>query len=78
MSPERWQRFKQTVVEVMEPGRAEWPSYLVKKCGGDIDLFLDVSSLLAASRSISDFIKTPAWRVSRSPKAAHGRVRKAL
>ena len=63
MSPERWQRFKEVVTAVLERNRQEWPSCLVKQCGDDVDLFLDASSLLAAGRSMGDFIEAPAWRM---------------
>ncbi len=63
MGPERWQRFKQVVAAVLERDRREWPSCLLAQCGDDVDLFLEVSSLLALSRSLGDFIEAPAWRV---------------
>ncbi len=70
MSPKRWHRFKRVVAAVLERDRREWPSRLVEECGDDVDLFLDASSLLAASRSAGDFIEHPAWSaVLRSPAA---------
>ncbi|MCP4655723.1 MAG: hypothetical protein GY856_09920 [bacterium] len=69
MSPERWQRFKQVVAAILERDRREWPSCLLAHCGDDVDLFLEVSSLLAFSRSVGDFIEAPAWRVLGSSPA---------
>ncbi len=61
MSPKRWHRFKVVVAALLEQDRREWPARLVEECGDDVDLFLDASSLLAASRSAGDFIEHPAW-----------------
>ncbi len=61
MSPRRWHRFKVVVANVLERDRREWPTRLVEECGDDVDLFLDASSLLAASRAAGDFIEHPAW-----------------
>lgn len=63
MSPERWQRFKEVVAAVLDRDRQEWPSCLLAQCGDDVDLFLEASSLLAASRSVGDFIEAPAWQL---------------
>lgn len=63
MSPERWQRFKEVVTALIERDRREWPSCLLAQCGDDVDLFLEVSSLLALDRRAGNFIETPAWQV---------------
>ena len=62
MTPEKWQKFKAIVVELMTLEQTEWPERLVAECGDDVDLFLDASAMLAASRSLGDFIEAPAWR----------------
>ena len=62
MDSRRWQDLKQVVTSLLETDRQEWPKSLCEICGSDVDLFLDVSSLLAVSRSLSDFIDQPAWR----------------
>lgn len=61
MNPEKWKRFKKIVTGVLEQEPNEWPSYLFNQCGDDVDLFLDASSMLATSRSMGDFIESPAW-----------------
>ena len=65
MTPERWHRFKDVVGDLLTTERREWPERLFATCGDDVDLFLDASATLAASRSIGDFIEVPAWRTSR-------------
>ena len=63
MQPEHWHRFKEVVAAVLERNRDEWPQSLVSHCGDDVDLFLEASALLAVSRSVGDFIETPAWQI---------------
>lgn len=63
MSPERWDRCKDVVANLLERERREWPSSLVDACGDDVDVFLEATSLLAVSRSAGDFIRAPAWRM---------------
>ncbi len=62
MRPQQWHRVKNVVAAVIERDRREWPSLLLAECGDDVDLFLEVCSLLALSRAAGDFIETPAWR----------------
>jgi hypothetical protein len=69
MSPKRWQEYKQVVASTLERDRRDWPSCLLAQCGDDVDLFLDASSLLAASRSLGDFIESPAWHVTTFKKS---------
>ena len=63
MNPRRWHRFKHVVTVALDRDRREWPSLLAEECGDDVDLFLDASALLAAGRSVGDFIENPAWSV---------------
>jgi len=69
MGSERWQQLKDVVGAVLEQERQDWPTCLVEKCGHDVDLFLQASSLLATSTTVGDFIEKPAWRIFGRPSA---------
>jgi len=60
MHSHSWQRLKDIVDAALERDQQSWPAWLAETCGDDIDLFLEVSSLLAASRQHGDFIERPA------------------
>lgn len=63
MDPERrarWQKLKNIFNDTLEQDREEWPAFLLEQCGDDVDLFLEVSSLLAVEAQIGGFIETPA------------------
>jgi hypothetical protein len=60
MNPEMWQRVKKILHSALDHDRERWPAYLAETCGHDVDLFLEVSSLLAASRGAEGFIERPA------------------
>ena len=72
MSSDRWERMKSNLTEILEQDPSDWPTCLVTTCGDDVDLFLEVSTLLAKSRSIGDFIEVPAWSKLASPPPRHG------
>lgn len=61
MQQERWSRCKELVSELLDSDRDAWPALLTRRCGDDVDLFLDVASLMAASRELGDFIQRPTW-----------------
>ena len=66
---EKWQRLKDVFSEALEIDRRKWPAYLLTHCGDDVDLFLEVTSLLAVERSLGNFIETPvADRLFPSPR----------
>lgn len=60
MQPQFWQRLKDIVHGALERDQQSWPAWLARTCGDDVDLFLEASSLLAASRQHGDFIEQPA------------------
>lgn len=72
MSPERWKRFKRLVTSALDQERTMWPSFLAAQCGDDVDLFLDASSMLAAGRSMGDFIEAPAWEAPLRKRGSSG------
>ena len=54
----KWQRVKDVVDSALKLEARTWPSWLAERCGDDVDVFLDATSLLAASRKVSkDFIE---------------------
>lgn len=60
MPEDLWQRAKPILDDALERDRKQWPTLLMETCGDDVDLFLEVSTLLAASRGLGDFIESSA------------------
>lgn len=58
-----WQRAQPIVDSFLETEDKLWPKLLAARCGEDVELFLEVSTLLAASRKLGDFIERPALDV---------------
>ena len=58
-----WRRAQPIVESVLEQECDLWPAILFDRCGKDVDLFLEVTTLVAASRRLGDFIERPALDV---------------
>ena len=60
MKPEHWKRVKRVVADALEQDRGTWPEWLAKTCGDDVEVFLEASTLLAASRGLGSMFECPA------------------
>ncbi len=60
MTPERWQRVKATLNQVLEQPRAARAAVLESLCAGDDGLRAEVESLLAADDDAGGFLEQPA------------------
>lgn len=60
MKPEHWQRVKTVVADALEIDRGTWPKWLAETCGDDVDIFLEASTLLAASRGLGSMFESSA------------------
>ncbi|MEM1206265.1 MAG: hypothetical protein AAGN66_23740 [Acidobacteriota bacterium] len=52
IDPERYQRVKDVVDLALKVERKAWPSWLAERCGDDVEVFLEVTTLLAASQHV--------------------------
>ena len=65
MKYDLWKRAKPILNHALEQKPERWPMYLAESCGDDVDLFFEVTSLLAASKDLGDFIERPAIELLR-------------
>ncbi len=63
MTPERWQKIKAVLEDVLELEAAQRAPFLDAACQGDAELRQEVESLLASEPSLGDFIETPVFRI---------------
>lgn len=54
-----WRRAQPIVESVLEQDFERWPETVFALCGKDAELFFEVTSLVAASRHLDDFIEKP-------------------
>lgn len=59
MKPELWPRVKSVVSDALERDRGTWPTWLAETCGDDVEVFLEASTLLAASRNLGSMFECP-------------------
>ncbi len=70
MNPERWQRVKALLDEVLEVPRAERRRYLARRAERDASLVRDVEELLALETEAAHFIEEPVFQLNDRGDAA--------
>lgn len=64
INPESWRRVKAIFLEVLEQSETERAGFLLKACGGDLEIKKEVEDLLAAHFESESFIENPAFEVA--------------
>jgi serine/threonine-protein kinase len=63
VTPERWQKVKAVLEDVLELEAQQRTAFLDVSCQGDEELRREVESLLASEPDLGDFIETPVFRI---------------
>ena len=64
MTPERWQKVKDTFQAALNRATGERSDFLADACGGDESLRKDVESLIASHERSGEFIDSPAYEAA--------------
>ncbi|HEX4946418.1 MAG TPA: protein kinase [Blastocatellia bacterium] len=70
MTPERWQCVNELYHEAQACASSERDAFLRARCAGDEELYLEVTSLLAADEKAVDYLVTPALELEAKALAA--------